>query len=361
MPKKDQLLGWDVSPYTAKVRSYFNYKKIPYEYKPPNAYVLSRKVQPAVGKMIMPTVFGNDGSILQDSSVIIDTYESQHQNNPVIPNTPKQAFASLLLELFADEWLPLAALHYRWNYKGNYNFIIGEFGKNALPHFPKFIQTTVAKQFAGKMSGYLPILGITKKMEPALEVAVEELLTLLNNHLKQHSFLLGNRPTIGDFAVYGPLYAHLDRDPEPEDLIKKYHHLHQWLMVMHGTFDQVLGDLPENDHIPETLIPILSFIAELQAPLLQQTIKAIDEWNQKNPDIDKLPPRLGQAEITINGKTETRYNLTYSYWMIQRINEIVSCRGDASTFIESLQLADVFNKPLPINVQLKRTRLYRQN
>lgn len=359
MPKKDQLLGWDVSPYTAKVRSYFNYKKIPFDYKPPSAYTLSRKVQPATGKMIMPTIFRSDGSVLQDSSVIIDTYEQQFPQLPVIPDGPRQAFASLLLELFADEWLPLADLHYRWNYKGNYKFIIGEFGKNALHHFPKFIQTAVAKQFAGKMSGYLPVLGVTKKMEAALEVAVEEFLASLNNHFKEHSFMFGNHPTIGDFAIYGPLYAHLDRDPEPEDLIKKYHHLHQWLMRMHGSFEDVNGHLLPEDQIPETLLPVLQIIAELHGPLLQQTIDAIEQWHKKNPDIEKLPQRLGDAEIAISGKTETRFNLTYAYWMVQRMRLIVAERGSVESFAGSLKLAGIFNEPLPIQVELRRTRLYR--
>jgi hypothetical protein len=145
MAKKDQLLGWDVSPYTAKVRSYFNYKNIPYDYKPPNAHTLFRKVQPAVGKIIMPTVFRLDGTVLQDSSHIIDVYETENRNKTVLPEAPKQAFASMIVELFADEWLPMASLHYRWNYKGNLGFIIGEFGKNALPYFPGFVQRTVAK------------------------------------------------------------------------------------------------------------------------------------------------------------------------------------------------------------------------
>lgn len=143
MAKKDQLLGWDVSPYTAKVRSYLNYKNIPYGYKPPNAYTLFRKVQPAVGKIIMPSIFRPDGTVLQDSSHIIDVYEAENRLKPIFPSTPQQLFASMLVELFADEWLPMASLHYRWNYPGNWNFIIREFGTNALPYFPGFIQRQV--------------------------------------------------------------------------------------------------------------------------------------------------------------------------------------------------------------------------
>ncbi|PID43059.1 MAG: hypothetical protein CSB48_07100 [Proteobacteria bacterium] len=363
MAAKDQLLGWDVSPYTVKVKSYFNFKKIPYDYKPPNVYTLSRKVQPAAGKIIMPTVFRANGTMVQDSSVIIDVYEADCKEPAVIPETPDQAFASLLVELFADEWMPLAALHYRWNYPGNYDFILGEFGKNALPGFPGFIQRAAVRKFARKLSGYLPILGVTKNMEPALEAAAEELLGLLDHHFKEHPFLLGGQPTIGDFALYGPLYAHMDRDPEPRNLIRKYDHLYRWLMVMHGNFDNSVangaGDLLPNDEIPDSLLAVLHYISELHSPLLQQTIAGIREWDQKNPDIGKLPSRLGQASISIKGVTETRYNLTYSYWMIQRIRDKVKARGGADSLIEALNLGDIFIQPLPIEVSLERTRLYR--
>lgn len=360
MAKKDQLLGWDVSPYTAKVRSYFNYKNIPYDYRPPNALTLSRKVQPAVGKIIMPTVFRPDGVVLQDSSHIIDVYEMEKRIKPVFPATPKQAFASMIVELFADDWLPMASLHYRWNYKGNLSFIIGEFGKNALPYFPGFIQRAVAKQFAGKMSGYLPILGITKKMEPKLEVAVEKILSLLDEHFSAYKFLLGGQPTIGDFALYGQLYAHLHRDPEPVDLIKKHENLYTWLMAMHGSFNQPCEDLVPNDEIPETLIPILKKMSSLQAPLLEQTIQGVKTWAEENSDKDKMPQRLGDSTLTIEGESETRYNLSYAYWMVQRIKQRVDAGStDLQGFMQELGLASVFAEPLPVKVELKRARLYK--
>ncbi|MCG8671660.1 MAG: glutathione S-transferase [Pseudomonadales bacterium] len=358
MSKKDKLLGWDVSPYTAKVRSYFNYKQIPYDYNPPSAYTLARKVQPAVGKMIMPTVFKSNGEILQDSSVIIDHYETLFSNKSVIPNGPNQAFATLFIEIFADEWLPMAALHYRWNYKENYDFIISEFGKNALPYFPAFIQKTVAKQFAGKMSGYLPILGITEKMRSHLESTVEKLLSLLDCHFESHRFLLGSQPTIGDFALYGPLYAHLDRDPVPADLIKKHQHLHNWLMTMNGSFSNVTGELEANDSVPDTLIPVLAEMINLETPLLLQTTSAIEQWAQDNPDTNKLPQRLGDSELSLNGKTESRYNLTYGYWMLQRMNDKLANLGELSGSIKPLSQS-VHKLGLPIQVELKKARLMR--
>lgn len=359
MANKDRLLGWDVSPYTAKVRSYFNYKKIPYDYKPPNAYTLARKVQPAVGKMIMPTVFKANGDVLQDSSVIIDHYETLSPDPAVIPETLNHKASTLLVELFADEWLPLAALHYRWNYPANYHFIISEFGKNALPHFPKIIQRQVARQFAGKMSGYLPILGITKAMQPALEAEVENLLSALDAHFSQYAFLLGSKPTLGDFALYGPLYAHLERDPEPADLIKKHHHLHAWLMKMHDGLWDVRGDLVDDDKIPDTLVAILKLMDELYAPIMRTTVESVNQWAKDKPDADKLPQRLGNSSITLQGETESRYNLTYGYWMLQRLYDFLGTENIPNQLKGVLAKLELLQLNPELRVQLKQSRLYR--
>ncbi len=37
--------------------------------------------------------------------------------------------ASKLLELYGDEWLLRAAMHYRWHYKRNWPLVFSEFGQ----------------------------------------------------------------------------------------------------------------------------------------------------------------------------------------------------------------------------------------
>ena len=63
------------------------------------------------------------------------------------------------------------------------------------------------------MYSYLPVLGITEKTKPEIEQWAQELLLQLNTHFEQHPFLLGTKPCLGDFGLYGPLYALVWRDP----------------------------------------------------------------------------------------------------------------------------------------------------
>ena len=70
----------------------------------------------------MPTVQLPDGTWLQDSSRILDHFGAQPGFPPLMPPGPTQRLASTLLEVFDDEWLPMAALHYRWSLPENHRF-----------------------------------------------------------------------------------------------------------------------------------------------------------------------------------------------------------------------------------------------
>ena len=55
-------------------------------------------------------------------------------------------------------------------------------------------------------------LGATERTELAWQASQHRLLGLLEAHFGVHDFALGGRPSLGDFGLMGPLYAHLYRD-----------------------------------------------------------------------------------------------------------------------------------------------------
>lgn len=127
---------------------------------------------------------------------------------------------------------------------------------------------------------------------------------------------------------------------------------------MNGSFSNVTGNLIANDEVPQTLIVVLAEMIKLETPLLQQTCAAINQWAQDNADISKVPQRLGDAELSLNGKTESRYNLTYSYWMLQRLTNKLADLGAPSGELEPLSQL-VLKLEQPINVELRKARLLR--
>jgi glutathione S-transferase len=363
MQDKIELYGWEVSPYMTKVEIYLKYKGIPFRTVRPNVYTLFRKIQPAVGKAIMPVVYINGKNPIQDSTVIIDYFERQYPDNPLIPESPKQRIAAQLIELYANKWLVMAALHYRWNYPENHNFIIGEFGSNTLPYFPAFIQRKAGKFIAGKMSGYLPLLGITENMQMALEDHTETLLSLLNRHLSKHVFLLGLQPCLADFSLYGFLYAHLHRDPAPQNLVAKHPHVLKWIERLRGKISQDRIVLPDDDSIPASLLPVLVHISQSHMPLIKQSVEAVRLWSRDKSIGDIIPQRIGDTTLTIGKNQETRYNLIEPYWLFQRLCETYQMlenmdKHGVDEFISSVAGLSLIKEPLPINTELKKCRLY---
>ena len=209
----DTHFGWVVSPYSAKTRSYLKYIKHDFEDREPSVFTLAGSIKKAVGRPIMPTVRLADGRWLQDSSAIIDHYEGTGTYPSVQPPGHLQRFAAALLEVFADEWLPMTALHYRWHVAQNEQFALNEFARSGLPFLPRFIGRRAIAGFAAKMKSYLPVLGVTDATVAGVEETARLTISVLNEQFAQTRFVLGDRPCTADFALYGPLWAHLYRDP----------------------------------------------------------------------------------------------------------------------------------------------------
>jgi glutathione S-transferase len=308
--------GWECSPYSSKTRTYLRFKGTPHEDIQPT-FLKMRQLTSRVGFMVMPVVEQPDGSVLQDTSDIIDALEAQQPEPSIIPPGPRQRLVSLLLELNADEWMPLIAMHYRWNSEENRKFILGDFGKNAAPWLPGFLQRKVAGKIAGKMASYLPVLGITEQTQQAIEAWTEELLGLLDAHFSEHDFLLGGRPCLGDFSLYGPLYAHVRRDPASAPLVEAHEHVIAWMERLQNPA-ATPGDFLEGDEVPVQLWPILRRMFREQFPVLREAVSRTQAWLEEHPEAQKLPRSLGDVEFVIGSATETRRLLTFQHWMFQR-------------------------------------------
>ena len=78
------------------------------------------------------------------------------------------------------EWLPIVALHYRWNLQGNAAFAKAEFGRYGFPWLPGLLSRRLAAPMAGKMAGYLPLVGVHPETIPGVESFTGELISRLD-------------------------------------------------------------------------------------------------------------------------------------------------------------------------------------
>ncbi len=318
MQQKHILYGTEFSLYTGKVRAYLRYKGIAYEEKLSTLNVYRKVIIPQTGVRFIPVVQTPQGEFIQDTTDIIDTLEARFPERSVYPETPAQRLTALLFELMGDEWLLIPAMHYRWNFpEENEKFIMGEFGRIIAPWAPGLLRRIAGRQLAKNFSGMLPMLGITEKTIPAIEAGYEEFLGHLDAHFAQHSYLLGERASMGDFGLMAPLYAHLYRDPAPGKLMRRIApNVTRWVERMNQPLPKI-GDWLADDAVPDTLLPILERQFAEQFPFLKATAGALKQWHEQHGQ-QKLPRSLGTHEFTLGETQGERALLPFSLWMAQR-------------------------------------------
>ncbi|HTU61240.1 MAG TPA: glutathione S-transferase family protein, partial [Polyangiales bacterium] len=245
-----RLLGAQVSYYTGKVRAYLDYKAIPYEEIPARREIYRDLIVPRTGVRFIPVLISDDDVAVQDSTAIIDFLEARYPHPSVYPSGKLQRWVALLFETYADEWLVIPAMHYRWNVPENRAFALAEFGRLSAPDATEAEQLKIGESLAGPFAGALPALGVLPQAVHAIEQSYLAFLTDFDRHLAEHAFLLGQRPCIGDFALYGPLFAHLYRDPASGRLMREHApRVADWVERMQAA-QPVQGELLDEDRIP---------------------------------------------------------------------------------------------------------------
>lgn len=328
------LYGAPPSLFSGKARCYLDWKGIAYTEKLPSDQRFQDTIVPEIGRQVIPVVELEGGALLQDTTVIIDHFEAAKAGAPVYPDTPRQKLAALLLETFGDEWLVIPAMHYRWHF--NEEWIYSEFGKTALPGAAPDEQYAAGKARGAMFRGFVPMLGINDATIPAIEASYEALLADLNAHFADHPFLFGTRPSIGDFGLIGPLYAHNYRDPKSGEMMRRLApQVARWVERMIAP-KPLSGEFVGNDTVPSHVMQVLHRMMGEQVPYLAKTAAMLGAWADANPD-GELPRALGMTSFTIEGVTGERAALPFGLWMLQRaLDYLASLSGNDRALCEAM-------------------------
>lgn len=320
MSERYRLYGWHLSYYSAKVRAYLRFKQLPFDDVPVNAWTLLRRIPRRTGTTAMPVVVTPQNEWLQDSTAIIESLEERHPERPALPESPRQRLAAMLIELWSDEfWVP-PALHFRWSHAENERLFLDEAGRALLPWAPAFLGRRMAQRSANLLRSYLPGVGVTSEQQPVLERWTLHMLDALEEHFSAHDYLLGGRPTLADFALIGPLYAHLGRDPWPKrELIAPRPRLATWIARVHDG-DDGNGTLPADDSLPATLGPVLTSISRELLPMVAAIRDRVREHVAANEQQGtRLPRMLPPIRVAMADGHFQRGAMPYTLWMLQRV------------------------------------------
>ena len=194
------FMGVDRSHFSAKLRPALRYKQIHHAEYPPDQPVIAQRT----GVGFIPVLFSPEDEVYQDTTDIIDVLEERFAEPPLIP-AGADGVLCRLFEVYADEFFPTVSMRTRWAYPEN--------EAEMRRAFAAFVgNLDQGNAVADLMSSYLPMLGITEATIPAIDAHADEVLAALDTHLTSHPFLLGDRLSLADCALMGPLYAHLYLD-----------------------------------------------------------------------------------------------------------------------------------------------------
>lgn len=360
-----RLLGAEVSYYTAKIRACLRYKRVSFVDVLATREVFEQHILPVVGYPVIPVLVTPAGVTVQDTSEMIDLVEACEPGPAVLPARAAGRVLSYLLEMLGDEWLKMPAMHYRWHY--NHDFAVAEFGRNNDPALPPAEQRRIGEKIASRFSTWREPLGITPATIATVEADFLAFLALLEAHLAVTPYLLGDRPTLGDFAFHGPLHAHLLRDPASGVILRvRAPAVVDWLERLHAG-SAAPGPAPEA--LPPTLRPVLQLLLRDFLPILLASIAAQQNWLAAHPEVDELPRHFASHRVVLGRGTPlevevTRACFSYDQWMLQRVLDALAAapaseRPEAEAWLHDIGAGELVGLTLPRRIARRHYRLVR--
>jgi len=333
------LYGMPVSMFTGKARAYLRKRGVPLVERLVSDPRFIGDIAPSLGRLMIPVLEAPDGTIVQDTADILDYVENVYPPAvSIYPSGPRQSVIARIFELFGDEGMIRTGMHYRWSFpEQNLDFLRTAFAAGIAPAVDPSQAAAVAEGAMGKMQGYLPVLGITPEVIPAIESAYEDLLAALDAHFRLSPYLLGGAPSVGDFGLLSSFYAHLGRDPYPaEQMKRRAYFVWRWVERMNAPD----ADMPEfaglepvfaaDDEVAESLGPVLRAVDRLYGDELAAQVAALDLWLGERPDIvagdpvqsqDRERRPRGQLIFDLMGTPVTTSLRVFSVFKLQSVTD----------------------------------------
>ncbi len=274
------LKGAPGSPYTRKMLALLRYRRLPYRYLVVGSPELAAMPVPKVE--LLPTFYWADAAgTMQahtDSTPLLRNFDAAFPERQARPANPVLALLDSLLEDYADEWLTKAMFHFRWHYQAD----IDRAG-DILPRW-RSITTSDARAaeltqlFSRRQIDRLWVVGSNENTWALIEDSYHRLLLAMEDHFRQHPFLLGERPGASDFAFFGQLTQLTHFDPTPMAVaLDKAPRVFAWVDLV----EDLCGEEPQADdwldpaRLPDTLLALLREVSRTYVPVMLANARAL--------------------------------------------------------------------------------------
>ena len=279
-----RIIGGPGSPYSHKMRAVMRYRRIPHDW----AIVLggfdgtgqTDKLR-GLHKQMFPIVQFPDGTSWTDSTPIIHELEARHPNNrTVMPPSPSERFLARLIEDFADEWLAIPLMAFRWTSDEDVAFCARRQMQGWLGAVSEDELAAGIARFTARQQKLRTILGAG---DPAAkQVFLRQYIALvdvLEAGLSRQLFLFGHRPSIADFALYG-MFSQLAIDATPSRILRERAvRLFQWVHYMDDLSGHD-GDWSSARAPTGTVRALLALAAQSLLPMMLAVSRAVARGEQ---------------------------------------------------------------------------------
>jgi len=284
----------DISYFSGKLEAYLRYKRIPYERIEVGWWRLATELRRKTGMVKVPLVETPDGQWLQDTTPMIDWFETYHPRGRVLPEDAYQAFFCRLLEDYADEWLWRSALHYRWSYRADARLLGGRIANEVMKDvpLPAFLKARVLRR--RQRAVYVRGDGVTQETRTHVEGIYTGTLSRLETILSSQPYLLGARPCLADFGFFAAMFRHFALDPTPSRIMRDTAPaVYAWVArLWNARFDETKGEWATPGTLPQGWGALIRDAGETYLPYLHANALAWREGRRRHDfDVQRVSYR----------------------------------------------------------------------
>jgi len=250
-----RLFGAETSAYSTKMRAYLKYKGVAFDWTP-RTQETEDELKRLARFPTLPILVTSSGFAVHDTTPMMEALEADSPEPSATPADPALAFLACVMEEYADAWLAKTVFHYRWTRKKDQRLAaaraIDDYYTLSAPEDRKAAEDRALEA----MTGQLKAMQLDGELGDALEKSFKRFVKLLDEHLRKHLFLFGERPSIADFAIAGQLIQ-LMKDPTPAKIIEKDgEFVAKWCEFMSAP--TASGPFAALDDLRDTLAPLFA-------------------------------------------------------------------------------------------------------
>jgi glutathione S-transferase len=218
-----RLYQYEISPFCDKIRRVLHVKGQRYDVRdvsPSETLGSYKKINP-LGKVPCLEI---DGSFHADSTDIAHELEARFPEPPLLPQDPEQRALCHILEDWADESLYFYEMRLRFTFGDNARHWIARLAAGENPVMRALAPVIVPRVIWSKLKGQ----GLGLKPEAIVLRDLERHLGALGGWLGNREWLVGERLTLADIAVYVQL-ACIQGAPEGAARLEQRPELLVWM------------------------------------------------------------------------------------------------------------------------------------